>query len=115
MSRGEEKASALAAAVQVILETGDSPRGVIDKFAAALHQLGLTKEADLVHTAASTLWGEPSEAAQITAWLEAQAVKERELLDSDQMRPDARERTQERWMVYKASAGAVREGAWKKP
>lgn len=115
MSRGEEKAAALAAAVQAILATGDSPRGVIDKFAVALHQLGLTKEADLVHTAASTLWGEPSEAEQITAWLEGQAAKERELLDSDQMRPDARERTQERWMVYKASAGAVREGAWKKP
>ena len=105
----------LAAVVKAILETGNSERDVIDKFAAALHQLGLTKEADLIHAAASTLWGEPSEAEQIVAWLEGQAVKERELLDSDQMRPDARERTQERWMVYKASAGAVREGAWKKP
>ena len=115
MSRGEEKVAGLVAAMQAILETGDFPRSVIDKFAAALHQLGLTKEADLVHTAASTLWGEPSEAEQIAAWLEGQAAKEKELLDSDQMRPDAHERTQERWMVYRASAGAVREGAWKKP
>lgn len=105
----------LVTVIKAILETGDSPRGLIDKFAAALHQCGLAKEADLVHTAASTLWGEPSEAEQITAWLEGQAANERELLDSDQMRHDARERTQERWMVYKASAGAVREGAWKKP
>lgn len=51
---------------------------------------------------------------QIAAWLEAETAKERELLDSDRLRPEARERTQERWLVYKCSAQRVLEGAWKK-
>lgn len=51
---------------------------------------------------------------QIAAWFEAQAAKERVLLDSDQVRPDASERTHERWLVYKASAIAIRQGDWKK-
>lgn len=51
---------------------------------------------------------------QIAAWFEAQAAKERVLLDSDQVRPDAIERTHERWLVYKASAIAICQGDWKK-
>ena len=50
---------------------------------------------------------------QIAAWFEAQAASEREALDSGQCRPDAKERTLERWIVYKASAQAVRNGDWK--
>ena len=51
--------------------------------------------------------------AQIAAWFEDQAAKERELLDSG--RCNNRSLTEERWMVYKASAQSVREGAWRKP
>lgn len=50
---------------------------------------------------------------QIAMWFEAQAAKERELLDSGRCRPDARTIAQERWLVYKASALSVREGAWR--
>lgn len=50
--------------------------------------------------------------AQIAAWFEDQAAKEQELLDSG--RCNSRERTQERWLVYRASAQSVREGAWRK-
>lgn len=50
---------------------------------------------------------------RIAAWFDDQAARERALLDSDRLRPDARERAQERWLVYKASAQAVREGSWK--
>ena len=112
MSRGEEKSAALAAVIKSILETGNSPRDVIDKFAAALHQLGLVKEADLIHAATSVLWGQPSEVDQIAVYFEDQAAKERELLDSG--RANNRELPQERWMVYTASARAVRDGAWRK-
>ncbi len=112
MSRGEEKMSTLAKTIQAILETGNSSRDVIDKFAAALHQLGLTKEADLIFTAASELWGQPSDVEQIAAWFEAQAVKERELLDSDACNSPVT--THERWLVYKASAQSIRERVWKK-
>ena len=115
MSRGEEKVAQLVTSVKALLETGESVRAVIDKFAAALYQNGCLKEAELILAVGSNLWGEPSDAEGIAAWLDAQAAKERELLDSDRMRADAHERTQERWMVYKASAQAVREGAWKKP
>lgn len=107
--------SALSETIQAILATGNSERDVIDKFAMALHSLGLTKEAELIYAAASTLWGQPSEADQIAAWLEAQAVKERELLDSGGCTNRATTATtSERWLVYKASAQSVREGAWKK-
>lgn len=102
----------LAKTIQAILETGSSERDVIDKFAAALHQLGLTKEAELIYAANSELWGQPSDVEQIAAWFEAQAVKERELLDSD--RCNSPVTTHERWLVYKASAQSVRERAWKK-
>ena len=51
---------------------------------------------------------------QIVAWLEAQAVSERDLLDSPECRPDARESVRERWMVYKAVAQEVRRAAWAK-
>lgn len=54
-----------------------------------------------------------SDIEQIAAWFEAQAVKERELLDSGHCNnPDL---TRERWLVYKASAQSVREGTWRKP
>ena len=112
MSRGEEMASALAKTIKAILETGNSERDVIDKFAAALHQLGMVKEAALIFTAASTLWGEPSDVDQIAAWFEAQAVKERELLDSEDCNSPVT--TQERWLVYKASAQSVRDRVWQK-
>ena len=102
MSRGEEKVSALAKTIKAILETGNSERDVIDKFAAALHQLGLTKEAELVFAAASVLWDQPSDVDQIAAWFEAEAVKERKLLDSGFCNNPVT--TQERWLVYKASA-----------
>jgi hypothetical protein len=51
---------------------------------------------------------------QIAAWFEDQAAKERAHLDSKDIRPDAIQLAQERWLVYKASAQAVRSGAWKK-
>ena len=111
MSSSEEKVSALAKTIKAILETGNSERDVIDKFAAALHQLGFTKEAELIFAAASALWGQPSEIDQIAAWFEAQAVKERELLDSGYCNSPVT--THERWLVYKASAQSVRASAWK--
>jgi hypothetical protein len=112
MNRSEEKVSALAKTIQAILETGSSKRDVIDKFAAALHQLGMTKEAELIFTAATELWGQPSDVDQIAAWFEAQAVKERELIDSERCNNPVT--THERWLVYKASAQSVRERVWKK-
>lgn len=54
----------------------------------------------------------PSDVEQIAAWFEEQAAKEQELLDSG--RCTNRVTTQERWLVYKASAMAVRAGEWKK-
>lgn len=113
MSRGDEKVSALATTIKALLETGNSERDVIDKFAAALHQLGFTKEAELIFTAATALWGQPSDVEQIAAWFEAQAVKEHELLDSGYCNSPVT--TNERWLVYKASAQSVRERVWKKP
>lgn len=55
----------------------------------------------------------PSDADLIVAWLEEQAAKERDLLDSG--RCTSIVTTQERWLVYKASAQGIRDGAWKKP
>lgn len=113
MSRGEAKQAHLTSVVDAILVTGTSVPALIDMFAAVLRLNGLAREADQVSAIAH---GEPPPTIeQIAAWFEAQATKERELLDSDQLRPDARERTQERWLVYKASAQSVREGAWRKP
>ena len=114
MSLGDEKVAMIAAVVKAILETGNSPRAVVDKLAAALHQAGLPKEAELIHNAASVLWGEPSDAERIATYFEDQAAKERELLDSGRCN-DGGERSRERWMVYKASAQAVRDRAWSKP
>jgi hypothetical protein len=113
VSLGDEKVAALAAVVQTILETGNSSRTVIDKFAAALHQLGLVKEADLIHNAASVLWGQPSDIDAVVAYFEGQAAKERELLDSGRCNNPSL--AQERWMIYKAAAQEVRARAWSKP
>ena len=112
MSIGDEKVAALAAVVKAILETGNSSRAVLDKFAAALHQVGLPKEADLVHNAASVLWGQPSDVDLIAAFFEEQAHEEQELLDSG--RCNNPPLAQERWMLYKASAQAILERAWQK-
>lgn len=54
-----------------------------------------------------------SDVEQIAAWFEGHATAERALLDSDQLRADASARAHERWLVYKASAIAVRQGDWK--
>jgi len=51
---------------------------------------------------------------QIAAWFDMQAAKESDLLDAGNLN-DGGVRAQERFMVYKASAGAVRQGAWHKP
>lgn len=112
MSRGDEKISALVMTIRAILETGESPRAIIDKVATALHQLGLERESALIFDAASNLWGEPSEVDQIAAWFEGQAAKEREVLDSGVCNNLVT--TQERWLVYKASAQSVRDRVWKK-
>ena len=48
---------------------------------------------------------------QIAAWFDEQAEKEQALLDTG--RCNNRSRTQERWLVYKASAQSVRDGAWR--
>ena len=53
-------------------------------------------------------------AEQIAAWLEDLAAQEREMLDTNSCRPDARERVKERWMAYKAAAIGVRSGNWRK-
>lgn len=115
MSRGEEKRAKLARVVDAILRTGTSVPAVVDMLATVLREMKFVDEATLLEDAASVMLGAPPDAVQIAAWFDAQAAKERELLDSDQLRPDARERTQERWLVYKASAQSVREGAWRKP
>ena len=112
MSRGDEKVAALAEAVESILAGGSSKRAVVDKLAAALQATGLTEEADLVFEAASQLWGEPSHAEQIAAYFDAQAEEEGKLLVSGQCNNP--QLAQERWLVYKASAMSVREGAWRK-
>ena len=109
VSRGEEKQAQLAALVDAILVTGTSMPALIDMFAAVLRLNGLAHEADQISAIAH---GEPSpDVAQIMGWFEAQATKERELLDSDQCNNPTL--AQERWMIYKASAMSVREGAWK--
>ncbi|HSX23219.1 MAG TPA: hypothetical protein VLE97_10650 [Gaiellaceae bacterium] len=56
--------------------------------------------------------GDDQIAAQIAAWLDDQAAREQALLDSG--RCTSPERTQERWLVYKAAAQEVRAGAWAK-
>jgi hypothetical protein len=53
-----------------------------------------------------------SDIEQIVAWFDEQAAKEQRLLDTGSCNPSL---TQERWLVYKASAMAVRDGLWKKP
>ena len=53
----------------------------------------------------------PTDIEQIAAWFEGQAAKERDLYDSGNCNNPVL--TLERWMVYKASAQSVREGAWR--
>lgn len=48
---------------------------------------------------------------RIAAWFDDQAARERALLDSGHCNNPAL--AQERWLVYKTSAQAVREGSWK--
>jgi hypothetical protein len=79
--------------IEAVFRATPSP-GVYLRFKLAAHNSGMT----------------PIE--QIAVWFEEQAAKERELLDSGKCNNPAL--TQERWMVYKASAGCVREGAWRK-
>lgn len=112
MSRGDEKVAVFAKAIEALLASGNSKRAAVDKLAAALRVAGLTEEADLVFDAASRLWGEPSHAEQIAAYFDEQAAEERRLLDSGQCNNPPL--AQERWLVYKASALSVREGAWRK-
>lgn len=109
MSRGEEKQASLVAIVDAILVTGTSVPSLINMFAAVLRLNGLAQEADQISAVAD---GEPPPAIeQIAAWFEEQAVKERELYDLGSCNNPLL--TLERWMVYKASAQSVREGAWK--
>ena len=115
MSHREEKRARLAAVVDAILRTGTSVPAVVDMLAAIFREGKFSDEAALLEDAAAVMLGAPPDTAQIAAWFDAQADKERELLDSKQLRPDARERVQERWLAYKASAQSVREGAWRKP
>lgn len=112
MSRGDEKVAALAQVVEAMLAGGSSKRAVVDKLAEALQIAGLTEEAALVFDAASRLWGEPSPAEQIAAYFDEQAAEENRLLASGQCNNP--QLAQERWIVYKASAQSVREGAWRK-
>ena len=112
MSRGDEKVAVLVGVVEAMLASGSSKRAVVDKLAAALQAAGLAEEAALVFDAASRLWGEPSVAEQIAAYFDEQAAEERRLLDSGQCNNP--QLAQERWLVYKASAMSVREGAWRK-
>jgi len=51
---------------------------------------------------------------QIAAYFDEQAAKESDLQRLPAVRPDSKKRIQERWMVYKASAQAVRDGQWRK-
>ena len=48
---------------------------------------------------------------RIAAWFDDQAARERALLDSGRCNDPTLAR--ERWLVYKASAQAVREGRWR--
>lgn len=114
MSRGEEKQAQLGTAVDAILRTGTSVPSVVDALARILRQMKFVREAELLEEAVNVMMGVPSDVKQIADWFEEQAFKERELLDSDRLRPDARKSAEERWLVYKASAQGVRERVWKK-
>ena len=79
-----------------------------------LHELIALATANGLYDAAdwigSALTRRPTSGAtieQIAAWFDDQAVEEQRLLASGQC--NSPERTRERWMVYKASAGVVRE------
>jgi hypothetical protein len=110
MSRGEEKQAQLTALVDAILVTGTSMPALIDMFAAVLRLNSMPHEADQISAVGH---GEPSPDAElIAAWFDDQAVKEHELYNSGNCNNPIL--TLERWMVYKASAQSVREGAWRK-
>ena len=113
MSRGEEKRAQLAAVVHAILTTGTSVPAVVDMLASILRECRLVREADLIGTAVGVMMGEPSDVERIAAWFDAQAVKERELLDSGRCNNPGL--AEERWLVYKASAQRVRANAWRTP
>jgi len=113
MSRGEEKRAQLAEAVHMILATGTSVPAVVDMLAAILRGWKFVREAELIGTAVGVMMGEPSDVERIAAWFDAQAVKERELLDSGRCNNPGL--AEERWLVYKASAQSVRANAWRTP
>jgi hypothetical protein len=116
VSHSEEKRAQLAAVVDAILATGTPMASIIEMFTEVLRANGLTTEPNPIASAAASIkLDTAADAEQIAAWFEAQAAKERELLDSWSTRLDARERIQERWLVYKASAMEVRAGTWRKP
>jgi hypothetical protein len=71
------------------------------------NQHGLYDAADAVMRSRETV-------EQIAAWFDDQAAKERDLLDAGNLN-DGGVRGTERFLVYKAAAGAVLQGAWRKP
>ena len=116
MSHSEEKRAQLAAVVDAILATGTSAASVVEMFTVILHTKGLTTEPNPIASVANSIkLDTAADTELIAAWFDAQAAKEHELLNSDRLRVDACERTQERWLVYKASAQSVRAGTWRTP
>lgn len=114
MSHGEEKRAQLAAVVDTILATGTSVASVVEMFTAILHANGLTPEPNpIARAAASIKLDTAASTEQIATWFDTQAAKERELIDSG--RCTNLVTTQERWLVYKASAQEVRAGTWRRP
>ena len=113
MSRGEAKHAQLAAALHAILATGTSVPAVVDMLASILRECRFVREADLIGTAVGVMMGEPSDVERIAAWFDAQAIKERDLLDSGRCHNPGL--TEERWIVYKAAAQRVRANAWRTP
>lgn len=113
MSRGEEKCAQLAAVVHAILSTGTSVEAVVDMFASVLRACRFAHEADLIETAVRVMMGAPSDVEKIAEWFDAQATKERDLLDSGRCNNPSL--AEERWLVYTASAQSVRANAWRAP
>lgn len=112
MNRGDMKRAQLAAVVDAILATGTSVPAVVDMLASILRECRFLREGDLVGTTVGVMLGEPSDVERIAAWFDAQALKERELLDSGCCNDPAL--AQERWIVYTASAQSIRASAWRK-
>jgi len=103
----------LATVVEAIVATGTSVPRVIGMLATVLRNWRFNHEAKLLEAAVAVMLDGPTDEERIAAWFDAQAVKERELLNSG--RCNNLITTQERWLVYKASAQSVREGEWRKP